>query len=239
LLTGGGGAQAAIACSPAVSGVVLLDGSGTAAICSAPATLSGTRSAAIAVNGGTVLHSNAVVIAGTSLTSNGNNTLTSQTMFASAFNVTCDASEKADMSNVNVSRAEFITKLKATKPKTYRMKTDDGGAPKRRGFDAADLEAFDNVVVKKTRRVVKVRRTEDGKWEDKKGKKYNKADPTDSDDDDEDDDRPKGKVFDDEPLQHAYVDITAMMSLMWEGLQHMQSQIDELKTATVSVKVGL
>ena len=162
-------------------------------------------------------------------------------MFAGIVALTCDASQKTEMEDVNVPRTEFITKLKATKPKRYRLKAEDKDAKKRRGFDAADLEAFDDVVVKTGRRVIKVRQTEDGKWEDKDGKRYNNADP-DSDDnenDDDEDDRPRGKVFRDKQLSHAYVDVTAMLSLVWEGLQHMQSQIDELKAATVSVKVGL
>jgi hypothetical protein len=161
-------------------------------------------------------------------------------MFATAFNVTCDASQKTEMEDTGVARAEFITKLKAIKPKRYRLKAEDKGAKKRRGFDAADLEAFDEVVVKTGRRVVKVRQTEDGKWEDNDGKKYNNADPdSDGENDDDEDDRPRGKVYRDKQLSHAYVDVTAMLSLVWEGLQHMQSQIDELKAATVSVKVGL
>mgnify|MGYP005610162665 CR=1 FL=1 len=62
------------------------------------------------------------------------------------------------------------------------------------------------------------------------------AEETDGENDDDEDDRPRGKVFRDKQLSHAYLDVTAMLSLVWEGLQHMQSQIDELK-ASVTVRV--
>ena len=240
-ITTAGNGQAVIACDPTGGSITIGAAATSSAViaCGTTITMTATNTFAAAVTNSLCNDANSACIGGTALDSNGVNSLTSSAVFAGTVALTCDATQKVEMENTGIARAAFITKLKATKPKRYRLKAEDKGAKKRRGFDAADLEAFDDVVVKTGRRVVKVRQTEDGKWEDASGNKYNNADPDSDENDDDEDDRPRGKVFRDKQLNHSYLDVTAMLSLVWEGLQHMQSQIDELKAATVSVKVGL
>lgn len=203
----------------------------------------GSRNTVMSCVAGTIdpAHSNAAVIGGNTLTSQASNSLTSNAMYATAFNVTCDASEKkAVIDSVKDEGSDaFTAKLMSVKPKQYRLASEDDGAPKRAGFVADEVEAAFPGVVKRTWRNESVASYDekDGQWKDDTGRVYREADVDKS--------RAEkyaiaelnwGMVYTDEPLQHAVIDTTAMMSALLSAVRHLQIQSTAQKAEIAALK---
>jgi hypothetical protein len=200
-------------------------GTRLAAIACVDTTVQGNTSAAIATSGtvassairgllaaasgtSTVTHETAAVIGGNNLASQADDSLTSNAVYANTTLLTCDATQKKDISDATSGEGSdtFTAKLMAVKPKQYRWKSDDEGAGKSMGFTADEVEASFPECVHRT---------------------WRKSAPLDA----------GGFVYSDEPLQHAVIDVTAMLSMLVKTARHLQIQLTALKAEIELLKL--
>lgn len=165
-------------------------------------------------------------------------------MYANTTLLTCDASQKKDISEETSGEGTdaFTAKLMAVKPKQYRWKSEDNGAPKSMGFIADEIEASFPECVRRTWRTDKVasRDEKDGKWKDDAGKEYAETAVDMSRTEEFVIIEPNwGIVYVNEPLQHAVIDTTAMLSLLVKAVRHLQIQSTAQKAEIALLKANV